>query len=81
MYKRPHPTETDEDLLRMQEEFLRNKAENKVVPAAKVVNERKGLKLLLLHAFMRNYCMLNARNEQNSENILKISKKILIIQV
>ncbi|GJQ84057.1 hypothetical protein Trydic_g10517 [Trypoxylus dichotomus] len=36
MYKRPQLGESDEDLLKLQEEFLKNKAENKIEPAAKV---------------------------------------------
>lgn len=36
MYKRPQPDESDEDLLKLQEEFLKNKAENKLTPAAKI---------------------------------------------
>lgn len=36
MYKRPQLGESDEDLLKLQEEFLKDKAENKVIPAAKI---------------------------------------------
>lgn len=47
MYARPNPSETDDDLLRLQEEFERNKAAKKIQPAAKLVrpstsNVRKG---------------------------------------
>ncbi|KAJ8961047.1 hypothetical protein NQ314_005976 [Rhamnusium bicolor] len=40
MYSRPKPGETEEDLLRLQGEFEKNKAENKVKPAATFVSER-----------------------------------------
>lgn len=48
MYKRPHPMETDEDLLKLQEEFLRRKAENEIVPAAKLISDSNS-KSLLIH--------------------------------
>ncbi|KAJ8946887.1 hypothetical protein NQ318_008243 [Aromia moschata] len=38
MYLRPKPGETEEDLLRLQKEFEKNKAENKIQPAATVVS-------------------------------------------
>ena len=42
MYSRPTPRETDEDLLRLQEEFARQHSENKVKLAATVVSEKQG---------------------------------------
>lgn len=42
MYARPKPEETDEDLLRLQEEFNRQKSENKIKLAATVVSEKRG---------------------------------------
>lgn len=43
MYARPKPGETEEDLLRLQAEFERQKAENKIKLAATVVtNKKKG---------------------------------------
>ncbi|KAJ3642874.1 hypothetical protein Zmor_025623 [Zophobas morio] len=41
MYSRPTPRETDEDLLRLQEEFARQHSENKVKLAATVVSEKQ----------------------------------------
>ncbi|XP_028143373.1 RNA polymerase II-associated protein 1 isoform X1 [Diabrotica virgifera virgifera] len=41
MYARPKPGETEEDLLKLQEEFERNKAENKIQLAATVVSNKK----------------------------------------
>ncbi|RZC33485.1 RNA polymerase II-associated protein 1 [Asbolus verrucosus] len=41
MYSRPKPNETEEDLLRLQAEFNRQKSENKVKLAATVVSEKK----------------------------------------
>lgn len=41
MYPRPKPGETEEDLLRLQAEFERQKAENKIKPAATVVSSAK----------------------------------------
>lgn len=40
MYARPKPGETEEDLLRLQEEFQKQKAENKIKPAATVVSNK-----------------------------------------
>ncbi|KAG5892354.1 hypothetical protein JTB14_011220 [Gonioctena quinquepunctata] len=40
MYLRPKPCETEEDLLRLQEEFERNKAESKLKPAATFVSNK-----------------------------------------
>lgn len=42
MYSRPKPSETDEDLLRMQEEFTKINAENKIKLAATVISNKKG---------------------------------------
>jgi biotin synthase-like enzyme len=42
MYSRPSPQETDEDLLRLQEEFKRHHSENKIKLAATVVSEKRG---------------------------------------
>jgi hypothetical protein len=41
MYSRPSPQETDEDLLRLQEEFKRHHSENKIKLAATVVSEKR----------------------------------------
>ncbi|CAG9862069.1 unnamed protein product [Phyllotreta striolata] len=38
MYSRPKPGESEEDILRLQQEFEKNKAENKVKLAAKVIS-------------------------------------------
>lgn len=38
MYSRPKPGETEEDLLRLQEEYEKNKARNKIKPAANFVS-------------------------------------------
>lgn len=52
MYARPKPGETEEDLLRLQAEFERQKAESKIKPAATVVsNKTKGT--------VPNYCNRN----------------------
>lgn len=40
MYARPKPGETEEDLLRLQSEFEKQKAENKIKPAATVVSTK-----------------------------------------
>lgn len=40
MFKRPKPGEDEEDLMRMQEEFLREKQKNDIQPAAAVTNLR-----------------------------------------
>lgn len=40
MYARPKPGETEEDLLRLQAEFEKQKAENKIKPAATVVSSK-----------------------------------------
>ncbi|XP_056635856.1 RNA polymerase II-associated protein 1 [Diorhabda sublineata] len=40
MYSRPKPGETEEDLLRLQKEFEKNKAQNKIIPAATVVSDK-----------------------------------------
>ncbi|XP_044261913.1 RNA polymerase II-associated protein 1 [Tribolium madens] len=44
MYARPKPGETEEDLLRLQEEFNRQQSENKIKLAATVVSEKKDQK-------------------------------------
>ncbi|XP_018578046.1 RNA polymerase II-associated protein 1 isoform X2 [Anoplophora glabripennis] len=41
MYSRPKPGETEEDLLRLQEEYEKAKAENKISPAATFVSLQK----------------------------------------
>ncbi|KAK4875672.1 hypothetical protein RN001_012094 [Aquatica leii] len=41
MYKRPSPDETEEDILKLQEEFFKNKSKNAIIPAAKLINENK----------------------------------------
>lgn len=40
MYSRPKPGETEDDLLRLQEEFEKQKTENKITPAAQVVGDK-----------------------------------------
>lgn len=44
MFKRPKPGEDEEDLLRMQEEFLKEKEKNNIKPAAAVTNLRPDIK-------------------------------------
>uniref|UniRef100_A0A1Y1JZ13 RNA polymerase II-associated protein 1 n=1 Tax=Photinus pyralis TaxID=7054 RepID=A0A1Y1JZ13_PHOPY len=41
MYNRPKHTDTEDDILKMQEEFFKNKGNNSIQPAAKVVNVQK----------------------------------------
>lgn len=41
MYARPSSKETEEDILKLQEEFLKKKANNEVIPAAKISKECK----------------------------------------
>lgn len=40
MYARPKPGETEEDLLRLQAEFIKQKTENKIKTAATVVSTK-----------------------------------------
>lgn len=40
--KRPNTSEDDEEILRQQAEFLKNRAANKVLPAAKLIESHKG---------------------------------------
>lgn len=48
MYARPKPGETEEDILRLQKEFEKNTAENKLKPAATVIsNKTKGIMILI----------------------------------
>lgn len=42
MNERPRPGESEEDILKQQEEFFKLKAENRVKPAVTVVSNRNG---------------------------------------
>lgn len=49
MYSRPKVGETEDDLLRLQEEFKNQKSENKIVPAAQVVSDTSKLYIFFVN--------------------------------
>lgn len=54
MYSRPKPSETEEDLLRLQEEYEKNKAANKITPAAKFVSLQSKSKYFIFENIVEN---------------------------
>lgn len=63
MYARPKPGETEEDILRLQKEFEKNTAENKLKPAATVIsNKTKGIMILIfLNSLLFVYFQMKQR--------------------
>lgn len=66
MYSRPKANESDEDLLKQQEQFMKLKAENKIVPAASVKISQKGYIADLTSCRIIAYDVLE--NETSSSN-------------
>lgn len=66
MYKRPQFGESDEDLLKLQEEFIKQKAENKVTPAAKIDISGKYIRFRKYH-YNNRYLYLDKKVLENQE--------------
>lgn len=75
MYARPKPGETEEDLLRLQAEFERGKAENKIKIAATVVSTRtQGKNFEKLYDIQFNCFFIFEKEPQEHNNSLEASK-------